>query len=49
MNEPTIGLDPVVAQQLRLLITHYIYEVDQLCDRIGLINHGDHVDFGSPT
>jgi len=53
LDEPSIGLDPVGARELRdlikvlkmegktiLLTTHYMYEADELCDRIAIINHG---------
>ena len=62
LDEPTMGLDPVGAQEVRqlvqtlagegktiLLTTHYMYEADQLCDTIGLINHGKLVSVGTPT
>lgn len=61
MDEPTIGLDPVGARDLRniiktlskqgktiLLTTHYMYEADELCDRIAIINHGEIVVVDTP-
>lgn len=59
MDEPTLGLDPDVARQIRkeilnlkksgttiLLTTHYMHEVEQLCDRIGFIYRGQIIDVG---
>ncbi len=61
LDEPSIGLDPVGARELRatvaalvergttvLLTTHYMFEADELCDRIAIINHGRIVAEGSP-
>lgn len=61
LDEPTIGLDPVGARDLRriiktlaergktiLLTTHYMYEADELCDRIGIINKGELVALDTP-
>ena len=61
LDEPTIGVDPVGARELRsmisalseagktiLLTTHYMFEADALCDRIGVIANGLIVGEGTP-
>ena len=62
LDEPTIGVDPVGARELRalmanliatgktvLLTTHYMFEADELCDRIAVIAKGEIVGEGTPT
>ena len=62
LDEPTIGVDPVGARELRatiasltqsgktvLLTTHYMFEADQLCDRIAVISKGEIVGEGTPA
>jgi ABC-2 type transport system ATP-binding protein len=61
LDEPTIGVDPVGARELRatigglvqggktvLLTTHYMFEADTLCDRVGVIARGRLVAEGTP-
>jgi ABC-2 type transport system ATP-binding protein len=61
LDEPTIGVDPIGARELRatiaglteagktvLLTTHYMFEADELCDRIAVINKGLIVAEGTP-
>ena len=62
LDEPTIGVDPVGARELRatiaqlveagktvLLTTHYMFEADQLCNRIAVISRGEIVAEGTPA
>jgi ABC-2 type transport system ATP-binding protein len=62
LDEPTIGVDPVAARDLRatvaslvqagktvLLTTHYLFEADALCDRIGVIAKGMLLAEGTPA
>jgi len=62
LDEPTIGLDPVGARELRVLVrmlveggktifltTHYMFEADEVCDRIAVINQGVIVASGTPA
>jgi ABC-2 type transport system ATP-binding protein len=62
LDEPSIGIDPVGAHELRatvarlkaagttiLLTTHYMYEADELCDRLAVIANGRMVATGTPA
>jgi ABC-2 type transport system ATP-binding protein len=61
LDEPSIGVDPVGARELRsmiaglrdsgktvLLTTHYMFEADELCDRIAVVARGQIVAEGTP-
>jgi ABC-2 type transport system ATP-binding protein len=60
LDEPTIGLDPEIAREVRALVkhlansgttimltTHYMYEAEELCDRIMIISGGCPVGYGT--
>ncbi len=53
LDEPTIGLDPLAAREMREMIlglkrsgktifltSHYMFEMDALCDRVAVLNNG---------
>ena len=62
LDEPSIGIDPVGARELRttvaslrdagttvLLTTHYMFEADELCDRLAVLAGGRIVGEGTPA
>ncbi|WP_234388863.1 ABC transporter ATP-binding protein [Streptomyces sp. AS58] len=61
LDEPTNGIDPVGARELRglvreqlrrgrtiLLTTHYMFEADELCDRVAVMRDGRKIAEGTP-
>lgn len=62
MDEPSNGIDPVGARELRdlirswvrqgrtvLLTTHYMFEADELCDRVAVIRDGVKIADDTPA
>lgn len=62
LDEPTVGLDPVNARQIRdliknklsaelhqtvILTTHNIQEVEEICDRVGILHQGKLIAVGA--
>ena len=62
LDEPTIGLDPAGARDIRnmirdmkgqgktiMLTTHYMFEAEELCERVGVISKGKIVALDTPA
>jgi ABC-2 type transport system ATP-binding protein len=62
LDEPTIGLDPVAARELRevirrlkdegktiFLTSHYMFEIDALCDRVAVLSKGSIISVDTPS
>lgn len=60
LDEPTLGLDAPIARDIRALIqrelemtvvftSHYMHEMDELCDRVAVINEGRLLEVGTPA
>ncbi|GGT43322.1 ABC transporter ATP-binding protein [Streptomyces chromofuscus] len=61
LDEPSNGIDPVGARELRelvrsqvregrtvLMTTHYMFEADELCDRVAVMRNGRKIAEGTP-
>lgn len=61
LDEPTIGLDPVAAREVRRIIerlkqegktifltSHYMFEIDALCDRVAILKKGRILTIDTP-
>lgn len=62
MDEPTLGLDALIAKELRqhvkkiaceegkgiLLTSHYMAEIEELCDYVYILNKGEVIEKGTP-
>ncbi|HUI88422.1 MAG TPA: ATP-binding cassette domain-containing protein [Anaerolineales bacterium] len=62
LDEPTMGLDPLAARQVRQVIldlkargktifltSHYMFEIDALCDRVAVLNKGKVIILDTPS
>jgi ABC-2 type transport system ATP-binding protein len=62
LDEPTTGLDPLAARDLRevilnlrkagktiFLTSHYMFEMDALCDRVAVLNQGKVLVVDTPS
>lgn len=62
MDEPTLGLDPVAAREMRdvirnlqaagrtiFLTSHYMFEMEVLCDRVAVLNKGECLLIDTPS